>query len=79
MKKVQFLRTSAGDYGILHEGDKATLNPKLAEELAEKGIVKVTGDSEDAETKPKEGSVKVSNVKADSGVSTKATAKNVKK
>jgi hypothetical protein len=50
MKKVEFLHTSAGTYGIAHAGDKLTLQDSLANQLEKSGVVKVTGEAgKDAE------------------------------
>lgn len=45
MKKVKFLTTSAGDYGNAFAGDEKEVQDSLAEQLEEKGIVKVLGSA----------------------------------
>lgn len=45
MKKVKFLHTSAGTYGIAHAGDKLNLQDSLAAQLEKSGVVKVEGDA----------------------------------
>jgi hypothetical protein len=47
MKNVKFLHTSAGTYGIAHEGDELTLNDAIAAKLEKQGTVEITGDAGD--------------------------------
>jgi hypothetical protein len=67
MKNVKVLHTTAGIYGVAHEGDKLTLRDSVANQLEKQGVVKITGDAgEDAEESlaPK-GSVRIAEVKAE--------------
>lgn len=60
MKNVKFNQTSAGLYGVAHEGDELVLKNHLAAELEKLGIVKVLGDAEEEaeESIPSKGSVR---------------------
>lgn len=49
MKKVKFLNTSAGAYGVAHSGDELVLKNGLAGELEKAGTVQVLGDADDDE------------------------------
>lgn len=48
MKKVKFLNTSAGSYGIAHIGDELVLQDSHAAQLEKLGNVKILGDAKDA-------------------------------
>lgn len=48
MKKVEFLTSAAGVYGVAHTGDKLILHDKLAKDLEEKGTVKISGDASES-------------------------------
>jgi hypothetical protein len=75
MKKVKFLSSSAGSYGVANTGDELVLNPSLAKELEEKGIVKVTGDAgKDAEENVVKGSLRIHDETLKGDALRKATA-----
>lgn len=67
MKNVKFKTTSAGTYGIAHEGDKLTLKDSVANQLEKQGTVEVLGDAGDdaEESVAPVGSIRITEVKAD--------------
>jgi hypothetical protein len=71
MKKVKFLHTSAGTYGLATEGDELTLQDSHAAQLEKQGVVKVTGDAgKDAEESVAEkGSLRINDLTAKANVS----------
>jgi hypothetical protein len=71
MKKVKFLHTSAGTYGLAAEGDELTLQDSHAAQLEKQGVVKVTGDAgKDAEESVAEkGSLRINDLTAKANVS----------
>lgn len=60
-KKVKFLQTSAGDYGLANTGDVLTVTDSVAAALEKNKVVEVVGSAgEDDVSKPEHGGVRIS-------------------
>jgi hypothetical protein len=58
-KKVRFLQTSAGDYGLAQTGDELVVTNSVASKLEENKVVEVLGDAGDEPvSKPTSGGVR---------------------
>jgi hypothetical protein len=57
--KVKFLQNSAGSYGLAHEGDEVIVKSSVAKELEKAGIAEISGDTDEDETIPQAGSIRI--------------------
>lgn len=78
-KKVRFLTTSAGDYGLANTDDELVVSDSVADKLEEAGTVKVLGKAGDDEVaKPDKGSIRIDDQTGSNKPSTKPAAKKGK-